>query len=138
MPGISDHCIPYLELQLKPVRKKAVQRQIPLYHKADWGSLRTDAGALSDSICAAHTPDSDPEEIWSAFRDGITSLVKQHVPHKTSSTKPHLSWVDYQTRRLIRRRDRLHKKWKKTADPQLREKLQTIKHEVQRRLRRQY
>ena len=41
VPGISDHSIPYCEISTSARRKKQTQRQIPLYNKADWDSLRT-------------------------------------------------------------------------------------------------
>ena len=41
VPGISDHSIPYCEISTSARRKKQTQRQIPLYSKADWDSLRT-------------------------------------------------------------------------------------------------
>ena len=46
--------------------------------------------------------------------------------------------VDYETKKLIRRRDRIHKKWKKTADPALLQAFKSLKSLIQRRLRRQF
>ncbi|KAL8603799.1 hypothetical protein ACOMHN_058534 [Nucella lapillus] len=82
MPGISDHCIPYIELDLNPPKKRHVRRPIPQYYKADWDKLKTGAEALSKKITSYHTPDSSVEEMWTTLRDGLLGLVKEHVPHK--------------------------------------------------------
>jgi len=138
MPGVSDHCIVYLELQLSAVQERQVQRPMPCYNKADWPQLKASISNLSSSVMDNFTPDSNPEEIWTTLRDGILESVQQYIPHRLLCPKRSLPWVDYKTRKLIRRRDRIHKKWKKTNNPALLEAFRSLKSEIQKRLRKQF
>ena len=78
VPGISDHSIPYCEISTSARRKKQTQRQIPLYNKADWDSLRTAATELSadlkrmDGVAAT-------EELWTTFKNSLLAAVKKFI-----------------------------------------------------------
>ena len=49
-PGLSDHCIPYCEFNICAQRKKQAPREIPLYNKADWDSLKNAAKVISSEL----------------------------------------------------------------------------------------
>lgn len=57
-----------------------------------------------------------------------------------SSPKTSHPWVNYETKKLIRKRDHKFKKWRKNGDKalRLREEYLKLKNTVQRRLRRQH
>jgi hypothetical protein len=110
---------------------------MPIYSKADWAALRDSVSDLSATITRDFTADSNPEEIWTVLRDGLQEGVQQHIPHRASAPQRNLPWVDPATAKLIRRRDRIHKKWRKTTNPALL-KFKSLKCLIQRRLRRQF
>eukprot|EP00745_Piridium_sociabile_P027696 TRINITY_DN4458_c0_g1_i2.p1 TRINITY_DN4458_c0_g1~~TRINITY_DN4458_c0_g1_i2.p1 ORF type:complete len:197 (+),score=43.74 TRINITY_DN4458_c0_g1_i2:1320-1910(+) len=110
MPGISDHDIVYVELQLSAARERQIPRPMPCYNKADWDGLRASVTQLSTSVTQEFSVDSNPEEIWSLLESKLQANVQQYIPHRTSGTKRNLPWLDYQTKKMNRRRDRIHKK----------------------------
>ena len=138
VPGISDHFAVYMEFQIQPERRNYTKRPVPSYKRANWTALRAAAAELSDSISASFNTGSDTEEIWTAFKEGLHHIVKSHIPHNTTKAKYGKPWVDYKTKVLIRRRDRVYKKWKKSGNPEHLQELKQLKREVQRQLRRNY
>ena len=74
---------------------------------------------LTASILSAYTEDSEVEEIWTTWKDGLIERVQQYIPHRTTELKRDLPWVDYELKKLTRRRYRIHKKWKKTGREEL-------------------
>ena len=100
--------------------------------------MRTATAELTASILSAYTEDSDVEEIWTTWKDGLTERVQQYIPHRTTGPKRDLPWVDYELKMLICRRDRIHKKWKKTGREELYTAFRALKRQVQGRLRKEY
>ena len=81
---------------------------------------------------------SEVEEIWTELRSGLSQALKKHVPHKQAKSKPSHPWIDYETKKLIRKRDRIHKQLKKSGDESLKQKFRELKRLVQKHLRRSY
>lgn len=138
VPGVSDHFAVYMEFQIYPARRNNTKRLVPQYNKADWPALRSAAKDLSSSITTLFNSTSDTEEIWSTFKDGLHSIVSTHIPHTTLRAKNNKPWVDFASRRMIKKRDRVYKKWKKSGDPGHLKELKDLKRQVQRQLRRNY
>lgn len=138
LPGISDHEGVLLEFAAKQQRKKQASRQVPLYNSADWVSLRASTSVLVSSILATYTEDSATEDIWTSFKTGILELVKKHVPHKMTRSKLCHPWIDGKLKRLIRKRDRLYKQWKKSGNLETAAKCKKLKHQIQKQLRQAY
>ncbi|KAI8515244.1 hypothetical protein Bbelb_078350 [Branchiostoma belcheri] len=87
----------------------------------------------------------DCEIIWVKIRMKgsrqllVASYYRPHTKDKPSlDHKNNKPWVDYTTSRLIRRRDKLYKRWKKTGDILVRDQMKALKRLVQRRLRQAY
>ena len=76
--------------------------------------------------------------MWNCFKTTITKAVKDHIPHKTAKTKDGHPWVTMETKRLIRKRDRLYKKSKKSGNASLAKKYKEVKHQVQKSIRKSY
>ena len=137
VPGISDHSIPYCEISTNARRKKQTQRQIPLYSKADWDSLRTVAIELSADLQRMDGV-ATTEELWTTFRASLHAAVKKFIPHKTARPKTCQPWVTTSIRKLINRRDRTYRKMKKTGSEDLRTEVKNLRRTVQRQLGRSY
>eukprot|EP00745_Piridium_sociabile_P041733 TRINITY_DN82982_c0_g1_i5.p1 TRINITY_DN82982_c0_g1~~TRINITY_DN82982_c0_g1_i5.p1 ORF type:complete len:1008 (+),score=211.04 TRINITY_DN82982_c0_g1_i5:126-3026(+) len=135
IPGLSDHDIVFCEFQTKVALERQPQRQIPLYQKAEWDSMRSDMNNLQTKVLEADT-DTPVEELWSTFKDGLHSSIKDNIPHKLSKSKPKPPWLTAELRHLIRKRDKVYKKMKKTASPDLRTQVNALRRDVQRELRR--
>jgi hypothetical protein len=114
-PDLSDHDIVYSELQLNAARTSQIPRLVPCYGKPDWDGLRTAAQELTNTILSSHSASPNAEAIWAALKSGLDELAEQFIPHKKLGTRKNSPWIDNQTLKLIRRRDRIHKKMKKTG-----------------------
>ena len=137
VPGISDHAIVFAEVQTQPARVNQSERLVPCYRKADWTGLRTEAQTLSNSTSACDSP-PDVEEIWLQFRDNVKAMLNKFIPHVKIKRKKNVPWISGDTLRLIRKRDRIHRKWKRTGRQDLKEAFKKLKSTVQRLLRREY
>ena len=72
------------------------------------------------------------------MRSSLNQTLSDHVPHKRTRPKPSLPWVDYETKKFIRRRDRVHKHMKKSGDETFKQEFKTLKRLVQKLLCRAY
>ncbi|VDI37311.1 Hypothetical predicted protein [Mytilus galloprovincialis] len=81
---------------------------------------------------------SSAEELWLLFKTKLNQSVTNHIPHKIAKQKDSLPWLTPNVRKLIRRRDRLYKRKKKSADPKITSKFKEARQKVQKELRRAY
>ena len=138
IPGLSDHDVVYMELQVNQHRRRQAPRSIPLYNKTDWDSLKASARILTSQLTSTFATDHDTEEIWTVFKQGLCKAIKEHIPCKRSSPKPGLPWINTELKKLIRRRNRLYKKMKKTGDRDLKDEVRKLKRDIQLKTRRAY
>ena len=59
-------------------------------------------------------------------------------PHKQTKSKPSHPWVDCETKKLIPRKNKIHKRGKKCGDEDLKQEFKLLKRQVQKNLRRLY
>ena len=138
IPGLSDHDVVFSEVDIQASTNRQKPRSIPLYRKANWDTMRLELETTHKKIKDLAALGHDAEELWTVFKTDLNKSIESHVPHKTAREKSNLPWISPEIRRLIHRRDRLYKKKKKSADPQITAKLKDIKRQVQRELRRAY
>ncbi|CAG2254949.1 unnamed protein product [Mytilus edulis] len=138
LPGVSDHDIVFAEISVIPSRKKQAARKIPLYSKANWDKMREDINNIKNEIVTMTTSKSNINDIWLVFKTSLEKSVNLNIPHKQARTKDSPPWISRDLKRLIRKRDRLYKKKKKSHDKKDSEKYKTIKRQVQQGLRRSY
>lgn len=58
-------------------------KKIYKHNKTDWNSLRSNRVKISSEIISKSSIETDIEELWSIFKDGITEVINKHVPAKT-------------------------------------------------------
>ena len=138
LPGLADHDAVYMEFQIHPPKKCQPQRQIPVYNEQCIEALKQAATKLDQHIMATFNKDSSVEAIWAELRQGLKEAVAQHVPHQTAKSKYSLPWIDQDTRRLIKRRDCIHKRWKTSGNEEFKSEFKHLKRQVQKCLRRSY
>ena len=138
LPGIADHDTVYMEMLIHPPKKRQSQRSIPIYTEECKEPLKEAVQRISDRIISIFDEMSSAEEVWTEMRSSLNQALSDHVPHKRTRPKPSLPWVDYETKKLMRRRDRVHKRMKKSGDETLKQEFKTLKRLIQKRLRRAY
>lgn len=137
VPGVSDHEVVYFEYKARVTIRNGPPRSIPLYGKASWDQLRCDMVNLRSRM-EEMAPSSTTEELWTVFKEQLQSSTTTHIPHKTSRRKAGQPWITSELRRLIRKRDRKYKQWKKIGTEQFRTEFVYLRREVQKQLRRAY
>jgi hypothetical protein len=69
---------------------------------------------------------------------GPPSRIEEFIPRKKIGSRRNPPWIDHKTLKLIKKRDRIHKKLKKTGRADLDVAFRKLKHQVQQSLCRQY
>jgi len=138
IPGISDHEAVFMELDTRPVSHKQQPRLIPLYKNARWDSMREDIKDLYTRISSMVDSGSDIDTIWSTFSSNLKSSIRSHIPHKAAKAKDSSPWISKEIKKLLKKRDRLHKKMKKSNDPTHVKQFKKIKQMAQKKLRQSY
>ena len=133
--GVSQH---NMELQIHPPRRYHPKCLIPIYTEECKEPLKDAARQLNNHIMSTFNYNSAVEDIWTELKTGLGQALTEHVPHKQTKSKPSHPWVDYETKKLIRRRNKIHKRWKKRGDEDLKQELKLLKRQVQKSLRRLY
>jgi hypothetical protein len=105
LPGISDHDIVFLEFNIAPKKLKEKPRQVPIYKNANWDTIKSEIKTLYDHIVQSQTH-LNTNQLWEIFKNKLNQLIKKHVPHKVSKAKDSLPWINTETKKLIRKRDR--------------------------------
>ena len=79
------------------------------YNLGHYNDMRNDS-SLIDWIPKLTLINDDISQQWNLFTDEIRNLEKKHIPQKSINNHPHKSKgvpLDPETRKLIRRKDRL-------------------------------
>ena len=130
----SDHDIVLFDTSHQPYRARPTRRKIFLWKKADLDGLRSTVAEASRSFLS--TLFDDIEVMWTAVKTTITSALDKHVPTKLTSTRHTHPWVNTNLRRLMRRKQRAHRKAKQTGQPRDWERFKRLQAEVQRSTRK--
>ena len=121
-----------MEGDVNPISYTQKQRKIFLYKKADWVGLERDMSCFCSAFLNFQNDDSSTSinELWSSFKSELHNAVEKYIPFKQARKKNRLPYVDSNLRRLMRKRDKPHRK----KDPRYR----TLRHTVQSKLRAAY
>ncbi|MCG8032702.1 MAG: reverse transcriptase domain-containing protein [Candidatus Thiodiazotropha taylori] len=127
VPGISDHQAVTSIVRLRPSIQKIKPRDVNLYSKADWVSMKQEMQEFQSaflSTCEGKSTD----QLWQEFKGEVDALIKRYVPTKTLRGRKNLPWVTQEIRRKMNLRDHLYQ-LQKTNDSD-RERFKKVKHEV--------
>ncbi len=111
--GKGYHDIILVDTKIQPVRAKPQRRKIHLWDKADHEAIRQE---LSD-INLQQFIDSDIETTWNQTKELFTRLINNHVPSKMSSNRPTNPWSNTEVRKLCKKKEKAHTRYRKTQDP---------------------
>ncbi len=111
IPGISDHQCPVIEVDVSPIRRRQKPRNIRLYNKANWNSLRVEMESAATAIRemeSTHTV----QEMWMLFKITMLDAIDKHIPSKMCKKKDSLPYINKDIRRMVRKRDKVYDKMK--------------------------
>jgi conjugal transfer/entry exclusion protein len=84
MPGLSDHDIVLIELDINPQRAKQKPRDIPLYKKASWENIKEDLKSIQNTVNTMKEMNHPINSIWDYFQTSLEESIKRNVPIKTT------------------------------------------------------
>jgi len=136
IPGFSDHCIPFIDITSTPRINYKERRKIFLFDKADWEGFKSELVTfglelknLSDELSV--------QELWDKITSKLECLTDKHIPSKVVTGKHHLSWINTEIKKLMKKRDRLYSKVKKGKYKYF-DKLKKLKALIQKKTRKAY
>ena len=82
VPDISDYQAVISVVRLRPSIQKIKPRDINLYFKADWVSMKQEMQDFQTAFLSSCEGKST-EQLWQEFKGEVDTLIKKYVPTKT-------------------------------------------------------
>ncbi|XP_072051494.1 uncharacterized protein [Amphiura filiformis] len=133
-PGLGDHDIVCVDLDLKPKRKKPNKRKVFIRQKADEKGIKEDFLRYQQSWKDMNT--NTVQEKWDSLENEIKAIMDRRVPSKMSSTRHDLPWFSRKHRRLTRCKQRLYNKAKASRSEKDWERFKVIQKTTRRSLQK--
>ena len=76
--------------------------------------MKTDAKKFCNQFLASYTDNATVDQIWEGIKSNLLAILDDNVPTKLTSSKLHKPWINTQTKRLLRQKQRLYTKAKTT------------------------
>ena len=129
--GKADHDVILCDAAMEPVRSKHQRREIFLWKQADMDAIRDeikDSYGEFDNI-------TEVNDMWTKFKKMTNDTIKKHVPTKFTRSRPSHPWINTHLNRLTRKKNRAHKKAKRTHNKKDWVRYQKLKSTSQREIR---
>ena len=136
--GICDHEAVLIETTIQPNKKKPIKRKIHLWNKIDIPTIQKEVHQLSTSLLETFSVEDNVNEIWLFLKTGLESIMHKNIPTKFTSSKTHQPWINTETKRLIRRKNRWFQRAKKCNSERVWNKYRDAKAKAQTVCRRTY
>ena len=129
--GKADHDVILVDAAMEPVRSKHQRREIFLWKRANMDAIRDEIKENYNEFENI----TEVNEMWSTFKRLTSNLMRKHVPTKFTRSRPSHPWINTYLNRLTRRKNRAHKKAKKTQNKRDWGRYQRLKSTSQREIR---
>ena len=106
-------------------------RQIYLYYRANWDSIKEDLTNLLHSFDLSSTDTKTVDELWIKFKDTVLHSVRSHIPHKLTRTRCDLPWLTSDIRKQIKKRNKLYCQYKTSRLPEIRSRFLQLRSDIQ-------
>ena len=113
-PGVSDHDIVIVNLDLSAKWKRQPRRKFFVRRRADEDQINTELDALKEQFCSMGK--ASVQEKWDTFETKIKQIMDKHIPKKTAAKPGSLPWFNRHHHRLRRRKQRAYNRARKTQD----------------------
>ena len=134
----NNHDIVYLEYDVKIKWVQQAPRKLFLYKRADMGGLHDRMGQFKDFFLSTDHSSMTVNDMWVTFKSKFIAAVERFIPPKMTKTKYSLPWIDNSIKRLIRKRERLYLRARKSSCPDLMNNYKKIRAHVQKVIRDAY
>ena len=106
IPGISDHEVVFVNINIYPARCKPVKRKIYLWNKANTDQISTMLQAYYSHFNQVFNSSTPIEIMWESFKSNCKSIIENNVPTKLSSSRFNQPWVNNTIKKLAKRKQR--------------------------------
>ena len=117
---------------------KQSYREIYLYHRANWDSIKQDIISLMNSPDFSSPNNRSVDELWMKFKDTVLHSMRSHIPHKFTRTHCDLPWLTSTIRKQIKKHNKLYHQYKASLSPETHSRFLTLKHDIQRQMRQSH
>ena len=131
LAGISDHDIPVADCKLFPSYNKKAPRKVYIYKKANWPKIKEEILTFQEEYMKLYKERS-VDANWNDIKRNVTSAMDKHIPAKLTSTRHNLPWMNQTIKRMIKKKQRLYNKAKKTHKGSNWNKYKAIKRDTQK------
>ena len=136
--GKADHDIVYVQYDVKAKRIQQAPRKIFLYNRADMGGLRDHLARFRDSFLSSDHSHMPVNDMWVSFKSEVLEAFERFIPTKMTKTKYSLPWIDSSIKRLIRKRDKLYFRARRSSSPDVKNHYKRFRAHVQKAIRDAY
>ena len=99
-PGISHHDATTFDFDIIHKSTSSInQHEVALYHKGDLQSIKNDLITFEEDFLHSDPQSRSVKQLWQEFKQAITKVVLDHVPHKVNTLCNRLSWINKQIKR---------------------------------------
>ena len=116
-PGLSDRDTVLIQVNVKPEVLKQVPRNIHLYKKTDWDQLKQSMRDVYAELKQSDLASTSVQSMWDKFATGLEQGIDKSIPVRKAGTRDGFPWVNQEIRRLMRKRDKLYKRWSRSGRP---------------------
>ena len=109
-----------------------------MFNKANWEAIRSGLISFYQDLCNTDMSNTDINTLWAHFRDTLIDLTAKYIPSKKARKRCSLPWINAKLRKMIRKRNRLFSKYKLLHSPVLSERYKSLKHTIQKEIRKSH
>ena len=112
--------------------------EIFLYNPADMEGLRDHLACFRDSFLSSDLSRMSVNDKWVSFKSEVLEAIERFIPTKMTKTKYSLPWIDCTIKRLIKKRDRLYFRARRSSSPDIKNHYKRFRAHVQKAIRDAY
>ena len=114
--GMSDHNLVVFDVNLKPTIIKKPPRCVYMFTRGNMSAVRNDLKKYFDNYLSMVAPSKSCDENYQFFKETIPTVINDHIPQKKLSSRWSLPWLNNSIKRMIRKKQRLYNKAKRTGN----------------------
>ena len=100
--------------------------------------LRDHLARYRDSFLSSDHSHMSVNDMWVSFKSEVIAAIERFIPSKMTKTKYSSPWIDSSIKRLIKRRDRLYFRARKSSSPDIKSNYKRFRAHVQKVIRDAY
>ena len=138
IPGLSDHDIVYFEYVTDLKIGTQTPRSVSIYKKANWPAMKQTFIQESLELQKQFSLNCTAEDMWQHFKSTYDNTVKLNIPTKNLKEKISHPWITLEIKKLMKKRDKKFRLFKKCRCELLKEEIRKLKREIRRKTRRSH